>query len=73
MIVLKLHSSVATHPYFHPVWAIPSTVPSDDLNISPGDGYIFSLCRSLQNVQLLSCCNGVLACVSKYIMNKILL
>ena len=55
------------HSYFHPLRAISSTVPSDDLNISPLDGDIFSVCRSMPNLQLLSCDNGVLAYVCKYI------
>mmetsp|Transcript_19481 Transcript_19481/g.27406 ORF Transcript_19481/g.27406 Transcript_19481/m.27406 type:complete len:548 (+) Transcript_19481:1364-3007(+) len=55
------------HPYFDPVRHIPTTVPSDDLNISPVDGYTFSICRSMQNIQLLIHCNGVLAYVCKYI------
>ena len=56
-----------SHPYFHQLRAISSTVPSDDLNISPVGGYTFSICRSTQNVQLLSCCNGVMVYVCKYI------
>ena len=56
-----------SHPYFHPLRAIPSTVPSDDLNMSPVGGNTFSICRSMQNVQLLSCYNGFMAYVCKYI------
>ena len=56
-----------THPYFHPLRAIPSTVPSDDPNISRVDAYTFSTYRSMQDVWLLSCCNEVLAYVYKYI------
>ena len=56
-----------SHPNFHPLRVIHSTVPSDDLNISPLDGYTFSICRSMQNVQLLSRYNEVLAYVFKYI------
>ena len=58
-----------SHPCFHPLRAIPSTVPSDDLNISPIDGYPFSVCRSMRDVQLLSCCHGVLAYVCKFTGN----
>ena len=47
---------------------IPFNIPSDDLNISPVDGYKFSICRSKQNLQLLSCCNGVLYCIYNYII-----
>ena len=43
------------------------TVTSDDLNISPVDGYTCSICEYMQNVQLLSCCDRVLAYVCKYI------
>ena len=55
------------HSYFHPLRAISSTVPPDDLNISPVDSYTFLVCRYMQNVQLLGCCGGVLVYVYKYI------
>ena len=56
-----------THRYFHLLRGIPSIVPSDDPNISRVDAYVFSTYRSLQNVQFLRRCNGVLAYGCKYI------
>ena len=53
--------------YFHPKRHVPPTNPSNDMNISPVDGYTFSVCKSMQNVQLLTECGGVNKYVCKYI------
>ena len=55
------------HKYFHPKRHIPPTNPNDDLNISPVEGYTFSICRSMQNVQNLTHTNGLNRYVCKYI------
>jgi predicted GIY-YIG superfamily endonuclease len=54
-------------PFFHPKRHVPPTNPSDDLNMSPVEGKTFSVCRSMQNAQLLTDCGGVNKYVCKYI------
>jgi hypothetical protein len=58
---------VSTDPFFHPSRHIPPTNPSDDINISPVEGYLFAVCQSMQNVQWLTNCGGVNKYVCKYI------
>jgi hypothetical protein len=53
--------------YFHPKRHIPPTNPNGDINMSPVDGYLFTACRSMQNVQFLTHCGGVNKYVVKYI------
>ena len=54
-------------PFFHPARHIPPTNPTNDMNISPVEGYTFSACRSMQNAQMLTACGGVKKYVCKYI------
>ena len=53
--------------YFHPKRHIPPTNPTGDINMSPVDGYLFTACRSMQNVQWLTNSGGVNKYVVKYI------
>ena len=53
--------------YFHPKRHIPPTNPTGDINMSPVDGYLFTACKSMQNVQWLTQCGGVNKYVVKYI------
>jgi hypothetical protein len=53
-------------PYFHPKRHIPPTNSTDDINMSPVETKLFSTCRSMQNVQSLTCTNGVNKYVCKY-------
>ena len=53
--------------YFHPLRHVPPTNPTNDMNISPVDGYTFAVCKSMQNVQQLTGTGGC----SKYICNYI--
>ena len=53
--------------FFHPKRHIPPTNPSNDMNISPVEGYTFSVCRSMQNIQMLTGCNGVSKYICKYL------
>ena len=55
------------HEYFHPKRHIPPTNPTGDINMSPVDGYFFTACRSMQNVQWLTQAGGVNKYVVKYI------
>lgn len=57
----------SSHHYFHPVRHIPPTNPNNDLNISPVEGYTFSILKSMQNIQYLHCTNGLNKYVCKYI------
>jgi hypothetical protein len=50
---------VSKLPLFHPKHHIPPTNPSNDMNILSVEGYTFSVCRSMQNLQQLTACNGV--------------
>ena len=56
-----------TMDFFKPKRHIPPINPSDDKNISPVEGKTFSMCRSMQNIQLLTDCGGVNKYVCKYI------
>ena len=53
--------------FLHPRRHIPPTNPSDDINMSPVEGYTFANCRSMQNIQLLTQTGGVNKYVCKYI------
>eukprot|EP00957_Ditylum_brightwellii_P212251 15367136-Ditylum_brightwellii.AAC.3 len=53
--------------FFHLSRHIPPTNPSDGINISPVEGYLFTVCRSMQNIQWLTYCGGVKKYVCKYI------
>ena len=55
------------HGFFHPKRHIPPTNPNDTLNISPVEGYTFSILRSMQNIQSLTHTNGLNRYVCKYI------
>jgi hypothetical protein len=55
------------HPFFNPKRHIPPTNPTNDMNMSPVEGRIFSVCRSMLNVQQLTECGGVNKYVNKYI------
>ena len=57
----------AYHPYFHPKRHIPPINPNDNSNISPVEGYTFSILKSMQNVQSLAHTNGLIRYVCKYI------
>ena len=57
----------SSNEYFHPKRHIPPTNPTGDINMSPVDGYFFTACRSMQNVQWLTQCGGVNRYVVKYI------
>ena len=50
-------------PFLHPYRHVPLTNPTNDINISPIDGYIFSVCKSIQNVQVFTGTGGC----SKYV------
>ena len=53
--------------FLHPQQHIPPTNPNYDINISPVEGYTFTNCCSMQNIQILTQCGGVNKCVCKYI------
>ena len=53
--------------FLHPRRHIPPTNPNNDINMSPVEGYTFSNCRSMQNIQLLTQTGGVNKYVCKYI------
>ena len=57
----------STLPFFHPKRHIPPTNPTDDINISPVNGYLFSVCKSMQNLQRLLGAGGCSKYVCKYI------
>ncbi|MGB0404839.1 MAG: hypothetical protein ACPGDB_01450, partial [Fusobacterium sp.] len=57
----------ARHSYFHPKRHIPPTNPNEDYNISPVEGYTFSICKSMQNIQSLTHTNGLNRYVCKYV------
>ena len=54
-------------PFFHPVRHVPPTNPTNDINISPIEGYIFAITRAMQNVQRLTGTGGCSKYVCKYI------
>ena len=58
---------VSTLPFFHPKRYVPPTNPTDDRNISPVEGYIFAITKSMQNVQKLTGAGGCSKYVCKYI------
>ena len=62
--VLEFRSSL---PFFHPQRHIPPTNPTNDMNISPVEGYTFAVCESMQNVQVLTGTGGC----SKYVLKSI--
>ena len=62
--VLKFKS---TMDFFHPVRHVPPTNPSNDKNISPVEGKIFAVTKSMQNVQQLTGTGGTAKYVCKYI------
>ena len=51
----------------HPRRHIPPTNPSDDINMSPCEGYTFANCLSMQNIQVLTQGGGVNKYICKYI------
>ena len=53
--------------FLHPKRHIPPTNVSDDINMSPCEGRTFSICRSMQNIQILLHGGGVNKYVCKYI------
>ena len=53
--------------FLHPRRHIPPTNPNNDINMSPVEGYTFSNCRSMQNIQCLTQTGGVNKYVCKYI------
>ena len=57
----------STHSYFHPKRHIPPTNPNEEYNISPVEGYTFSICKSMQNIQSLTHTNGLNRYVCKYV------
>ena len=53
--------------FLHPKRHILPTNPADDINMSPCEGQIFSICGSMQNIQILLHGGGVNKYVCKYI------
>ena len=53
--------------FFHPNRHIPPTNPTNDLNMSPVEGYTFAACESMQDVQVLTGTGGCSKYVLKYI------
>ena len=53
--------------YFHPKRHIPAINWTNDLNISPVDGYTFSYCQSMQNIQKITNTGGYNKYTIKYI------
>ena len=56
-------------PFFHPKRHVPPTNPTNDINISPVEGYTFSVMKSMQNIQRLTGTGGCSKYVCKYIGN----
>ena len=52
--------------FFHPKRHIPPTNPTNDMNISPVEGYTFAACRSMQNAQVLTATGGCSKYCLKY-------
>ena len=44
----------STLPFFHPQRHVPPTNPTNDVNISPVEGYTFYVMKSMQNIQRLT-------------------
>ena len=55
------------HDFFTPKRHIPPTMSTHDMNMSPVEGKTFSVCESMQNIQMLTDCGGVNKYVCKYI------
>ena len=53
--------------FFHPTRHIPATNPNEDVNMSPVDSYTFSVCQSMQNIQLIKGTGGCNKYVCKYV------
>ena len=53
--------------FFHPLRHVRPTNPTNDMNISPVDGYTFAVCKSIQNVQRLTGTGGCSKYICKYI------
>ena len=53
--------------FLHPQRHIPPTNPNNDINMSPCEGLTFSICRSMQNIQILTQTGGVNKYICKYI------
>ena len=56
-----------TDDFFHPSKHIPPTNPTEDINMSPVEGYTFSICKSMQNIQLIKGTGGCNKYVCKYV------
>ena len=54
-------------PLFHPYRHVSLTNPTNDNKISPVEGYTFSVCKSMQNFQLLTDAGVFFNSVFKYI------
>lgn len=61
------HTFKSKLSFLHPSRHLPPTNPSDDINMSPVEGYTFSICQSMQNIQVLTQTGGVNKYVCKYI------
>ena len=53
--------------YFHPRRHIPAVNWTHDLNISPVEGYTFSYCQSMQNIQMITDTGGCNKYCIKYV------
>ena len=53
--------------YFHPVRYIPTVDWSQDVNMSPVESYTFSICQSMQNIQIMTNSGGCNKYCIKYI------
>ena len=56
--------------FFNPKRHIPPTNPNDDINMSPVENVTFAVCKSMQNIQILTGSNGCYKYCCKY-MSKI--
>ena len=54
-------------PLFHPYRHVPPTNPTNDINISPDEGYNFDVFKSMQNVQVITLTYGCSKYECKYI------
>ena len=70
---IEINDNGFKHPFkcklafLHPQRHIPPTNPNDDINMSPCEGHTFSICHSMQNIQLLTQTGGVNKYICKYI------
>ena len=62
--ILEFKSSI---PFFLPYLHVPPTNSKNYLNISPLKGYTFSVCKSMQNVQVLTCKGNFYKYICEYI------